>query len=303
VAVSLLPKNQAPKVTVQAPTGGERWSGQQTIRWAGTDPTSDTLSYEVFYSADSGANWLPLPRPEAPRAPSAPAKPAPAAAKPAPSVPAKSGPATPATKAPSVAEVTGILDRHPNIPTALRDAIMKRAEEVNTAQSAGDNAPVADVTPAVVDPVNVIPTGKETSRPLDTSKLKDGVYRVKVVASDRPANADDPQSATVVSEPFTVCNAAPILVIEKASVKVAPDRTVTVSGVAFHKTVSITAVQFRVDDGQWLAASSSDALFDSDLEGFTVRTAPLAAGKHTVEIKAYQAGGVTATEKVPVEVK
>ncbi|MDF2441422.1 MAG: hypothetical protein JWN98_2406, partial [Abditibacteriota bacterium] len=44
---------------------------------------------------------------------------------------------------------------------------------------------------------------------LDTSKYKDGLYRVKIEATDAPRNPDDPQRDTFVSLPFTIDNTAP----------------------------------------------------------------------------------------------
>ncbi|HVF10693.1 MAG TPA: hypothetical protein VNA16_07815, partial [Abditibacteriaceae bacterium] len=50
-----------------------------------------------------------------------------------------------------------------------------------------------------------------TSFELDTSKWKDGVYRVKVEASDAAGNPEDPQSAEAISQSFAVDNTAPRL--------------------------------------------------------------------------------------------
>jgi hypothetical protein len=60
VSISYMPRNQAPRVVFQSPLGGERWSKTQAIRWNGSDPDNDTLTYDLFLSAD-GVNWRPLP--------------------------------------------------------------------------------------------------------------------------------------------------------------------------------------------------------------------------------------------------
>jgi uncharacterized glyoxalase superfamily protein PhnB len=62
VAVTYLPRNQEPKLSVSAPKGGEVWSKKQTIRWSGSDPDRDTLLYDVYYSRDDGATWTKLNR-------------------------------------------------------------------------------------------------------------------------------------------------------------------------------------------------------------------------------------------------
>lgn len=53
----------------------------------------------------------------------------------------------------------------------------------------------------------------------------------------------------------------------------------------------ITLVQFRVDGGAWSNATASDGTFDEYSESFSVTTAALAAGTHTVEIQACNSVG------------
>lgn len=55
-----LTQNQAPTVAFKTPKGGEHWSGDQTLEWIGKDPDSDTLTYELLTTADSGATWTPV---------------------------------------------------------------------------------------------------------------------------------------------------------------------------------------------------------------------------------------------------
>jgi len=49
-----------PTVTITSPAAGETWAGSRTLRWQGTDPDGDVLTYTVFYSADGGTSWLPI---------------------------------------------------------------------------------------------------------------------------------------------------------------------------------------------------------------------------------------------------
>jgi hypothetical protein len=50
----------APKVTLIEPNGGERLSGQTTIRWSGSDTDGDPLSYVILFSPDNGLTWEPI---------------------------------------------------------------------------------------------------------------------------------------------------------------------------------------------------------------------------------------------------
>ena len=52
----------APTVQLLEPNGGEQWRQQtrQAIRWEGTDPDGDMLSYALWISDDGGESWQPL---------------------------------------------------------------------------------------------------------------------------------------------------------------------------------------------------------------------------------------------------
>ena len=185
------------------------------------------------------------------------------------------------------------------MPSALREAILQRAREVNagTAAAAPAQQPAAQPSPAAPQA-----PATATQRAVDTSLLPDGVLRLKVVASDRPANGADALTAEAVSEPFIVCNEDPALYVFRAETKVNADRTASLAGAALQKHVAVVAVQYRVDGGAWTAAAPEDGIFDSQIEGFRIATEALATGKRRIEIKAFSAAGVTATETVEVTV-
>ena len=61
MSVIYMPRNEAPAVALTTPSGGEIWRGRQTLKWSGSDPNKDTLSYEVSYSPDAGRTWKPGP--------------------------------------------------------------------------------------------------------------------------------------------------------------------------------------------------------------------------------------------------
>ena len=62
VKVFRLNRNRPPQITISAPTGGTTWSGSKQVRWKAKDPDDDTLTFEVFVSADQGETWKKVER-------------------------------------------------------------------------------------------------------------------------------------------------------------------------------------------------------------------------------------------------
>ena len=67
--------------------------------------------------------------------------------------------------------------------------------------------------------------------------------------------------------------------------------------------IAVSAVQYRVDGGEWQASVPMDGIFDGSLENFNITTGPLAKGTHIIEVKAFNAANGQALEKLTVEVK
>jgi hypothetical protein len=266
ISISYLPRNQAPRVAFQSPAGAERWAKSQTIRWNAADPDNDTLTYELFYSDNGGATWKALPT--QPRAGSAAATADPSAGQ----------PAAPAT---SFEEYQKQVNER-NLPEPLKQALLESFRRRLAAGGAGVST-------------------RDTSKAWDTSSLADGVYALKVVASDHISNPTEAQTATAISEPFVIVNTMPRISLS-GSPTTGPDKTVTIHGAATQTLVAITAVQVRVDGGDWLAAAPQDGLFDGPAEPFTFVTAGLSSGKHTIEVEVFNAAGQKTMEKTEVTV-
>jgi outer membrane protein assembly factor BamB len=49
--------NDAPQVTVLSPNGGEVWAGAHNIWWNAYDPEAEPVSFDIWLSDDSGANY------------------------------------------------------------------------------------------------------------------------------------------------------------------------------------------------------------------------------------------------------
>ncbi len=134
----------------------------------------------------------------------------------------------------------------------------------------------------------------------DTTPTANGRVILKVIASDRQSEPSDPMQDddTVV---VWIDNTPPQVMLFKSSLVVAPDRRVRFSGTATDNLSAIRSVEYRVDDGDW--QSLPLAAVDSLTVDFTVSTDPLSPGKHTVEVRAFNAAGNIGSDKLAAEVK
>ena len=269
VSLSYLPRNQSPHVAFQAPLGGEAWAKTQTVRWNGTDPDNDSLTYSLFYSNDGGVQWKSVLPAKASGKPTAPAAPAITAA---------------TLEGPIKASVT---------LTAVKDNTPDKISV--SVPPTGIQAPMPEGKGGSASGSMTGGTQKETTKSWDTTVVPDGSYLLKVIVSDQTSNPADALTGQAISEPFTIVNALPKISLRTP--KVMPGGIVSGEGAVSQSLVAVTAVQYRVDGGDWVAASPREGLFDSQHVSFLFMTASLPAGKHTVEVEAFNAAGSKATEK------
>lgn len=233
VALTYLTQNRPPTLTVESPAGGDRWAGDQAIRWTGRDPDGDTLEYKVEVSSD-GLHWSPIKGSKQPK------------------LQLKLSPSSAAA-----------------MPANIRELIDHSAD-----LAAVQNGWLAGATAA-----------------WDTRSVPDGAYWIRVTASDAPSNPEGGLTATAVSDTVIICNTPPALVAASAPAATS-DGTVLLQGSVTQPLIEVTAVQFRVDDGPWTAASPQGGGLFLQSGGFSIHTLPLAAGQHTLEIAAINAAGL-----------
>lgn len=256
VSISYLPRGQAPTVSFQSPSGGERWSGTQAVRWSASDSGSASLSYRLLYSVNDGNTWKPLPIRTA-----------------------ASGGSMETKDDDPVDGLARGLENQAGITDSLKSLI---AESVQRKREAENDVAVHD-----------------TSETWDTAALPDGVYRLKVVASDHDSDPIDPQTAEAMSDPFVICNTPPAIAVSESPM-IGADRSITVHGAASQSLIEVIAVQYRIDGGPWVAAAPRTGLFDRPRVEFAITTSPLTAGKHSVEIEAFNAAGKRSVQKIDV---
>ncbi len=287
VTLGYLPRNQAPKVTFTSPTGGERWSKTQTLRWSGTDPDNDTLTYEVTYSTDDGVTWKPLPASTKPTLPTTTL-------------------ADSAAGAPTITETANsakiVLAVATDTPEKMLAEYRTKVAAMNLSEPM--KASIIEEFRLSQERKAVTPAAssqRENSKSIDTALLPDGNYWFKVVASDRVSNPVDSQTAQALSEPILIVNAVPKITFS-GQPTITSDKRVRLEGTLTQTRVNVTAAQYRIDGGDWFAAAPTDGLFDSMREAFTLETLPLSSGKHTLEVEAFNAAGGKSLEKIEVTI-
>jgi hypothetical protein len=123
----------------------------------------------------------------------------------------------------------------------------------------------------------------------DTVSMTDGVYRLKVTATDAPSNSvENALAASSVSPPFMVDHTPPELSgleVESAS------GVLTVRGRAEDALSQVTFVDVSIDYGPWRAAFAADGMFDSRSEAFELVLEGVASGEHTVSVRAADRSG------------
>jgi len=118
----------------------------------------------------------------------------------------------------------------------------------------------------------------------DTRTVADGVYELRVVASDSPANPSaTAREAARISEPVLVDNTPPAA--ENLAAKAAAGK-VTVSGIAADAASRIVAIHYSVDShSEWNTVLPADGIADSARERFSFQTNKLAPGPHRIAVR------------------
>lgn len=288
MAIAYLPRNQAPKLTLTAPAGGETWKGAQTLKWTATDPDSDALTYELSYSSDGGRTWKPLGE-----------KSGSSAAEAAPAQSSRSN----ADEA--LARYKKQLDEDASLSPQQREESYQKArglvekflkENPDPPAAPAPAAPVAPASPAAPSGVT-----RATTFSWDTKQVPDGLYVLRVTATDRASNPSEPLSDSKVSEPVIVCNSAPQVFVFERGINVDASKKASIVGFAAGR-VSLKGAQYRLGTGDWTAIDAEDGLWDSAFEHFRFTVVAPGSGEQTLELKVGDGAGNVQTQKVKFSV-
>lgn len=134
----------------------------------------------------------------------------------------------------------------------------------------------------------------ETKFLLPVGQLPDGRYRLRVTASDAPANYDAPLTVSRLSPFFVVNNGRPEIK-EIAFDQANGQLTAKVED----KLSIITELAVAVDGGEWHSFAPADGILDEKEETVRLSLPGIAKGAHTVALRALnESGGETVAQKV-----
>lgn len=136
----------------------------------------------------------------------------------------------------------------------------------------------------------------------DTSRVPDGKYQIKIVASDEP---DNPPELAIYTEkvctPFIIDNTRPrVTELDAAILNTTQCR---VKGIARDDTCVISKIQYSLDATDWVSIFPDDQIFDAEEETFQFLTPALSKGEHTIVVNAFDSEGNVGSNKVVVNVE
>ncbi len=117
----------------------------------------------------------------------------------------------------------------------------------------------------------------------DTTKMPDGAYYLKIVASDSPSNpADQALTNERESDRFEIENTPPRIESLRADGS-SPVVKVTFDGIS--SASAISKAQYSVDAGDWTIVFPNGLLSDAPKESYEISLSGLSAGEHTVAVQ------------------
>ena len=121
--------------------------------------------------------------------------------------------------------------------------------------------------------------------------LTEGIYQLDLLVHTSAGGDRSINAATVlISAPGSD---APVQELKNIPPNPSTDNTPTYDGIAASAQGSITAVEFRVDGGDWQPAQALDGHFDEAVEAFSFTTSALSAGTHSIEVQTIDSRGHT----------
>ena len=136
----------------------------------------------------------------------------------------------------------------------------------------------------------------------DTSKVPDGVYRLRVAVTDAVCNPVGALTAETDPRLVIVENAVPDVRIDDPPTQLEAGKSITVAGRALDTLSRITGVEWRYEgQDQWRGAAPTDGMFDSLYEAFTFVTGTMPKDVKAIIVRAHNAAGGFADVRIPAQ--
>ena len=148
--------------------------------------------------------------------------------------------------------------------------------------------------------IPVVADLKESQYTVDGMSFPDGVYALKVVASDRASNpVSDAQADELISEAFAIANSIPS--VEWDTPQVA-GQNVTVSFEANTVSSSLYQVEYSLDGGDWWIVYPEDGIADQKQERFSIQLEGLQKGAHLLRVRVVDMVGNLGTHSLQLQI-
>lgn len=136
----------------------------------------------------------------------------------------------------------------------------------------------------------------------NANSVPDGIYEIKVTASDKYANNPlTALEASWISEPVVIDNTAPV--IEEKSIEV-NDNAITVKLALADEYSVIQSIKYTVNSNEkWNSLTPDDMIYDSKKESFTIVLNDLSKGEHIIAVEITDANENTRYESFFAEIK
>jgi hypothetical protein len=135
---------------------------------------------------------------------------------------------------------------------------------------------------------------------INSDSLPDGIYVVRVVASDSPSNPVElALSGETESRAFTIDNTPPTVNMKQESIE---KGRVRIAIAAADTTSTLNQAEVSIDAGEWRPIFPTDGIMDSKTESFTYVSGELPPGEHVIAFRVYDQNDNAGMNKLVVKI-
>jgi len=135
---------------------------------------------------------------------------------------------------------------------------------------------------------------------INSDTLPDGIYTVRVVASDQPSNPPEiALRGEMESRPFTIDNTPPVVTMTLDRIE---NRRVRIAIEAADQTSTLSQAEIAVDTGDWRPVFPKDGIIDEKTESFNYLSGDLPPGEHIIAFRVYDQNDNAGMSKLVVRI-